>query len=198
MEVRTYAGVHALALGLLSDDGNTLHWMHMAGELPPIVTQFADGLPLTQWCAATDAMSTGVPVLIRDEAEYQRRYPETAQWTMAAGIASMGVWPLAIGQSRIGVLELAWSRSQPLDATQRSFASAVASMVTQALIRARAYADEHTRAAVLQAAVLPASPRGRGPGSGGVLSPRGCDSWAGRGLVGRDAAAEEPDLPGGR
>lgn len=158
VEVRTYAGVHALALGLVSDDGNTLQWMHMAGELPPIVTQFADGLPLTQSCAATDAMGTGIPVLIRDEVEYQRRYPDTAHWTMAAGIASVGVWPLTVGQTRIGVLELVWSRSQPLDATQRSFVSAVASMVTQALIRARAYADEHTRAAVLQAAVLPACP----------------------------------------
>ena len=36
--------------------------------------------------------------------------------------------------------------------------SAVATMVTQALVRARVYADEHARAAVLQAAVLPSNP----------------------------------------
>ena len=48
-----------------------------------------------------------------------------------------------------------WTRPQALDAAQLAYISAVATMVGQGLVRAQAYADEHARAAVLQAAVLP-------------------------------------------
>jgi serine phosphatase RsbU (regulator of sigma subunit) len=51
-----------------------------------------------------------------------------------------------------------WTRPQPLDAAQQAYASAVANMIAQALPRARRYADEHARAAALQAAVLPTHP----------------------------------------
>ncbi len=152
------AGAQAMTLGLVSDDGATLQWVHVAGYPEAIATRFGGGLPLADSHAATDAVRTGTPVLIRTADEYRQRYPDSAQWMIEAGGASVGVWPLTAGERRIGVLSLMWTKPQPLDAPQRAFASAVASMVTQALVRARAYADEHARATVLQAAVLPAHP----------------------------------------
>jgi serine phosphatase RsbU (regulator of sigma subunit) len=56
------------------------------------------------------------------------------------------------------VLLLVWSDPQPFDTAQRAYVSAVATMLGQALVRARIYSDEHARAAVLQSAVLPTSP----------------------------------------
>lgn len=58
----------------------------------------------------------------------------------------------------MGILNLLWQRPQPLDDAQVAYVSAVASMVGEALVRARIYADENARAAPLQKAVLPAEP----------------------------------------
>ncbi len=66
--------------------------------------------------------------------------------------------PLTSGGAPIGVLLLAWSQPQSLNTAQLAYISAAASMVGQTLVRAKIYADEHARAAVLQAAVLPTGP----------------------------------------
>ncbi|MBV9723486.1 MAG: SpoIIE family protein phosphatase, partial [Mycobacterium sp.] len=110
---------------------------------------------LAQSAPATDAVRTGTPVLLRTHADCQQRYPQTATWMTAAGASSVGDWPLTAGAHPTGVLELMWTRPQPLDAAQQAYVSAVANMIAQALPRARRYADEHARAAALQAAVLP-------------------------------------------
>ena len=149
------AGAQALRLGLLSNDGHTLNWVHVAGYPAPITAAFGEELPLAQPAPATDAVRTGTPVLVRTRADCQQRYPQTASRMTAAAAASVGDWPLTAGVYTTGVLELMWTRPQPLDAAQQAYASAVATMIAQALPRARRYADEHARAAVLQAAVLP-------------------------------------------
>jgi serine phosphatase RsbU (regulator of sigma subunit) len=56
------------------------------------------------------------------------------------------------------VLVLVWSRPQRFDPAQQAYLSTVATMVSQALVRAKVYDDEHARALVLQSAVLPRVP----------------------------------------
>ncbi|VBA47166.1 SpoIIE family protein phosphatase [Mycobacterium attenuatum] len=157
-QMRHDAGAHGVTLGLIDPGDSMLRWVHMAGYPPAVMATFSGGLKLSEPSAATDAARSGTAVLISSAAQYQRRYPQTAHWMGAAGAASIGVWPLVEGDRPIGVLTLMWTRPQPLDAALRAYASAVATMVTQALIRSRAYADEHTRALVLQQAVLPTHP----------------------------------------
>ncbi|MCX2929820.1 SpoIIE family protein phosphatase [Mycobacterium sp. CVI_P3] len=152
------AGAQALTVGLVNDEGTALEWVAMGGYPESVVEQFAGGLALDECAAATDAVRTGQPVVIRTIAEYRRRYPDNARWMMASGGAAVVSWPLTVGGKAIGVLVLAWSDPQPLDTAQLAYTSAVATMIGQALVRARVYADEHARAAVLQAAVLPTSP----------------------------------------
>ncbi|MCV7176369.1 SpoIIE family protein phosphatase [Mycolicibacterium sphagni] len=154
------AGAQALTVGLVNDERTRLEWVAMGGY-PDVVTeqdQFAGGVMLTDSSAATDTVRTGKPVVVRTVAEYRRRYPDNAKWLVASGGASVVGWPLTVGGKAIGVLVLAWSEPQPLDTAQLAYTSAVATMIGQALVRARMYADEHARAAVLQAAVLPSSP----------------------------------------
>ncbi len=95
---------------------------------------------------------------IHGPGEYRRLYPKNSDWMELAGGASLVAWPLSTGGESIGVLVLMWTKPQPLNTAQLAYTSAVATMVAQALVRARVYADEHARAAVLQAAVLPSSP----------------------------------------
>ena len=147
------AGAQILALGLLSDDGRILQWVHTAGYPDP--ASVASEQLLAESTPATDSVRAGSPVLIRTPADCQERYPDTTDRMTAAGAEAVGDWPLTAGARSIGVLELMWTRPQLLDAAQQAYAAAVANLIAQALLRARLYADEHARAAVLQAAVLP-------------------------------------------
>ena len=96
--------------------------------------------------------------MIGNSAEHQRRYPDNTDMMALTGAEALVNWPLTSGAKPIGVLGMMWTRPQPLDAAQLAYISAVATMVGQALVRAQVYAEEHARAAVLQAAVLPTEP----------------------------------------
>ncbi|WP_328353373.1 SpoIIE family protein phosphatase [Mycobacterium sp. NBC_00419] len=157
-QVLNDAGASALTLGLVSPDGTRLEWVTMAGYPEPVVARFGRGVSLSEPAAACEVVRTGQPVVVRNPLDYQRRYPDNAAWLAASGTFCSVSWPLTGGGMSIGVLVLAWDRPQPLDTAQLAYASAVATMISQALVRARVYADEHARAAILQAAVLPSSP----------------------------------------
>ncbi len=79
-------------------------------------------------------------------------------WLELSGAQTVVGWPLTAGGKPIGALLLAWMERQPLNASQLSYIAAVATMVEQALVRARIYSDEYARAKVLQSAVLPGGP----------------------------------------
>lgn len=152
------AGAQAVTVGLVNDEGTALEWVAVGGYPDFVADHFARGVALGESTAGTETVRTGQPVIIRSVAEYRRRYPANAGWMTASGGAAFVSWPLTAGGKAIGVLMLAWADPQPLDTAQLAYTSAVATMIGQALVRARMYADEHARAAVLQAAVLPNSP----------------------------------------
>lgn len=152
------AGATALSLGLVSRDGRRLEWVTMAGYPVPLVSTFRAGIPLTEHTLATDTVRLGQPLLLRSDTDYAQRYPATASWLKITGARTLATWPLDAGGTPIGILQLMWSEAQPLDEAQCAYFSAIATMVSQALVRARVYADEHARAAVLHAAVLPSVP----------------------------------------
>ncbi|MCB0893432.1 MAG: SpoIIE family protein phosphatase, partial [Propionibacteriaceae bacterium] len=157
-EVLTEAGATAVNLGVISAGGQTLDWVVMAGYPPSVVAEYAGGVAIAEQTVATDAARTGRPVVVRSAVEYIHRYPAQANWVRSSGAETVVGWPLIDDRTPIGAVLLVWSESQPLDAAQLAYVSAVAAMVTQALVRARVYAAEDARATVLQAAVLPDSP----------------------------------------
>ena len=152
------SGAQAVAVGLVTPDGLWLEWAGTAGYPELARERFGGGIPIGEVTAATEALSTGRPVVIDSPSEYQRRYPDIADLMTQTEAKALVNWPLTSGVKSIGVLGLMWTRPQPLDAAQLAYISAVATMVGQALVRAQVYADEHARAAVLQAAVLPTEP----------------------------------------
>lgn len=152
------AGAKTLNLGLISADGATLQWVSMTGHTVAVVAEFGSGIAITERTVGTDAVRTGQPTVVPTAADYARSYPGKAQWQRISGTETVVGWPLAAGGDPFGVLVLGWSDPQPLDPAQLAYISAVATMVGQALVRARIYEDEHARAAILQSAVLPDSP----------------------------------------
>jgi serine phosphatase RsbU (regulator of sigma subunit)/integral membrane sensor domain MASE1 len=157
-QVRADAGAHALALGVVSADRSTLEWVGMAGYPPVLTAEFAFGVPMTTSSAATDAVHRDEPILIPTPADYAKMYPEAEDWMSVCGAATALTWPLKATGKPLGALGLMWTQPQPLDAAQLGYISAIATMIEQALERARRYVTEHARSAVLQSAVLPTRP----------------------------------------
>ncbi len=157
-QVLNEAGASALGLGLVNADLNRLEWVITPGYSSEVIAEVQGGLPLSDSNVTTDAVRSGRPVIIADAAEYALRYPANLRWLEISGAESIVGWPLTSGGESIGTLLLAWSEPQKLDAAQLAFISAVATMVGQALVRARVYADEHARAAVMQSALVPSCP----------------------------------------
>lgn len=161
-QVLNEAGAKAVNLGLLSADGRNLEWVVMSGHPKAVVDEFAGGVSLNERAVATDAVRTGQPIVVRTSAEYAHKYPENVHWLRLSSAETTVGWPLEAGGKPFGVLLMMWSEPQPFDDAQRAYTSAVATILGQALVRARAYADEHARAAVLQSAVLPTTPADTG------------------------------------
>lgn len=157
-QVLNDASAQALALGVLNNDATLLEWVGMAGYSADVIDDLKHGTPMTQRNAATDAIRQDKPIAIHTPSEHEQLYPTNSEWMATSGASSALTWPLKADGITVGTLGLMWTRQQPLDATQLAYVSAVAVMVGQALERARRYANEHARAAVLQAAVLPTKP----------------------------------------
>ena len=149
-------GADALCLGVISQDGRRLVWITTAGDAGEVREQFSD-LPMDVPTAATDAARTGRPVIIRTPAEYEQRYPGRDTPAILAYGSSWLTWPLWAGTAPVGAIGLTWRHLQQFEPGQLAFVAAVADLVTQALVRARVYADEHAIAAVLQRAIMPAA-----------------------------------------
>ena len=147
-------GADALCLGVISENGRRLVWITTAGYSGEVPGQCSD-LAMDVPSAATDAARTGLPVIIRTPAEYEERYPgpNTAD-TVAPG-SSWLAWPLRVDTAGIGAIGLMWRQAQQFGPGQIAVVAAVADLVARAQVRARAYADEHALAAVLQRAIMP-------------------------------------------
>jgi serine phosphatase RsbU (regulator of sigma subunit) len=147
-------GADALSLGDISQDGRRLVWSTTVGYAGEVPGQFPD-LPMDVPVAATDAVRTGRPVIIRTPAEYEQRYPGPHSLSVAAQGSSWLAWPLWVGTAPVGVIVLMWKHPQQFEPGQLAVVAAIADLVAQAQVRARVYADEHALAAVLQRAVMP-------------------------------------------
>ncbi len=142
-------------LGLLTPDATMLEWAALAGYGPSVAAELGRGIALREPCVATDVAGSGQPVLIRTADVYEQRYGPAGRRLREGGISSVAGWPLSMDGRTIGALVLSWSNPQPLNEAQQAYLSAVATMVGQALARAKSYADEHARARVLHTAAHP-------------------------------------------
>jgi integral membrane sensor domain MASE1 len=154
-QVLNEAGAQALNLGLLSADGQTLEWVTRSGYPPSMNDGYETGIALSERSVATDVVRSGIPIEFHTAAHYAESYPGLAQWRRLAGAESVTGWPLSAGGEPFGALILVWSKPQPLNEAQRAYISAVATMVSQALVRARVYVDEHARAMLLYSVAQP-------------------------------------------
>ncbi len=149
------AGASALALGLISANGRTLEWITTAGYPTEMVEEVRGGSDISASTLAHDVFRSGQTVAIRTVQDFADAYPHRAHRLTLTNNESIACWPLAAGAEPFGVLQMLWSEAQPFDDAQLAYISAVSTMASQALVRAKIYADEHARAAVLHSVAQP-------------------------------------------
>lgn len=149
-----------VSLGLLSPNGSNLDWVAAEG----LGGGLSGSIALSEPSVATDAARTGRPVLVPSVQDSLHRHGADPSM-LRSDTASVAAWPLSwrsssvlLGSRVIGTLLLQWAKPQPLNEAQQAFISAVATAVSQALMRAKSYADEHARAVVLHHAAHPIAP----------------------------------------
>lgn len=154
-QVLNEAGATAVCLGLVSEDGRKLDWVAESGYPAAMLEQVRNGVDLSEHTLANEAIRSAAPVAVGDAAAFAAAYPERAHWLRLAGAEAVVSWPLAAGGLPFGVVQMAWSEPQTLNNAQLAYVSAVSTMVSQALVRAKMYTDEHARAAVLHDVAQP-------------------------------------------
>lgn len=154
-QVLNEAGATSLILSLLTSDGGRLEWVTTAGYAPGLLEQLGPGLNMSDRTLLTDVVKHGEPILVRGRSEYLALYPHNEHLQRLFNAESVVGWPLSSGGPPFGALMLMWVDPQPLNEAQIAYISAAASMVSQALVRAKVYADEHARAAVLHSVAQP-------------------------------------------
>jgi serine phosphatase RsbU (regulator of sigma subunit) len=169
--VQVNAGARAVGLAVTGDDDVQLEWL-ATSAYPEDFWEKLCGTNLHDAAALTDALRTGRPVTARTIGEYERQYPGTGGLAREAGLQTLLSWPLTAGRRTFGALVFIWAEPQPLDSRQLTFVAGLASLVAQALNRARRFTDEQTVAAILQQAVMPeVLPRVPGLDVGAVYHP---------------------------
>lgn len=160
-QVLNEAGAKSVAMSVLDADGRMLECVATAGFPESGGVDGPARVPLSERSLAVDVVKSGQPVEFGSMAEYLNAYPE--QLGMAGRVGSIVGWPLSSDGQQVGVLVVVWPDSQPMDSqpmddAQRAYISAVSTIVSQALVRARIYADERARALVLHSVAQPTSP----------------------------------------
>ena len=156
-QVLNDAGASAISLGLVDADRQRLEWVAASGYPAEMMAEADLGVALSERTLAVDVVLSGEPITLRTGAEYEAAYPHRAHLVPLSGAKALSAWPLDGGGQPIGVLQLVWSQPQPFDEAQLAYISAVSTMASQALVRAKVYSDEHARAAVLHSVAQPVS-----------------------------------------
>ncbi|MCB0932207.1 MAG: SpoIIE family protein phosphatase [Mycobacterium sp.] len=134
-------GAAGVGVVLLNADSSALESVATVGFPSPVVTAMG-----------ADAIGSGLPVLFRTEDEYLQRFGPASR---IGGITSAIGWPLAADGRTVGALLLGWSEPQLLHETQQAFMSAAATMISQALERAKPLSELRARAVMLRQAAHP-------------------------------------------
>ena len=160
------AGALFVTLRVLDDSGGML--VALTDPEFPDPDQLA-AYPLDTDAPIAEAVRSGAPVLLRDGAERDARYPEHGRRLARRGAGALAAVPLTVGDRHIGGLALAFEQPRPFDGVELRSIQMLADTCAQALDRARLYeaarTAERTLAEVVRqmpiGVVLAEAPSGR-------------------------------------
>jgi PAS domain S-box-containing protein len=133
------AEARAGAIGVLSDDGESIELLAQQGYASPVMEEWrsfpvAAGLPMSQ------VVRTGEPIFLSTLSERNELFPELSQRGQDG--SSLAVLPLAVEGRVFGAMALSFSEEVEFGLERREMKVALARQASQALARSRLYAQE--------------------------------------------------------
>jgi PAS domain S-box-containing protein len=133
------AEARAGAIGVLSDDGESIELLAQQGYASPVMEEWrsfpvAAGLPMSQ------VVRTGEPIFLSTLSERNELFPELSQRGQDG--SSLAVLPLAVEGRVFGAMALSFGEEVEFGLERREMKVALARQASQALARSRLYAQE--------------------------------------------------------
>jgi len=133
------AEARAGAIGVLSDDGESVELLAQQGYPGPIMEDW--GLfPVSAHLPMSQVMRSGEPLFISTLTERNELFPELAQ--QAQNGSSIAVLPLAVEGRVFGAMALSFAEKVEFGLERREMKVALARQASQALARSRLFAQE--------------------------------------------------------
>lgn len=145
-------GADAAAIALFAPDGDGLEIRHASGYPPELIADFRE-LSLDGPNPLSDALQQREAIFIGSLNEARQHYPGLIAQQTQSGMQAWAVLPLLINQQTLGALGLSFASPHAFDNDERAFLRALAQQGSQALERARLYADAQRASAEAVAAV---------------------------------------------
>jgi PAS domain S-box-containing protein len=135
------AEARAGAIGVLSDDGQTIELLALRGYRAPLLEQWKR-FPLAEDVPMSRAVRTGEPLFIASRDERNELFPHLAD--SSGESHALAVLPLAVEGRVIGAMALSFGKDMQFAPERREMKVTLARQAAQALERARLYAAEQT------------------------------------------------------
>jgi len=133
------AEARAGAIGVLSDDGETVELLAQQGYPGPIKEDWGR-FPVSAHLPMSQVMRSGEPLFISTLTERNELFPELAQ--QAQNGSSIAVLPLAVEGRVFGAMALSFAEEVEFGLERREMKVALARQASQALARSRLFAQE--------------------------------------------------------
>jgi K+-sensing histidine kinase KdpD/ActR/RegA family two-component response regulator len=143
---KTVVGASAASVVMLAAGGTRFDTL-CAEEYPPEAIESRRGFAAEPGLCSTAAVATRRPVFVGSFAEWQQKYPRSAELAADGGYASAAALPLVTEGSVFGVMSFHFTVPVNFDEEYKALLTSVAQHCAQALDRARLYeAAERARA----------------------------------------------------
>jgi PAS domain S-box-containing protein len=135
------AEARAGAIGVLSEDGQTIELLALRGYRAPLLDEWRR-FPVTEDVPMSRVVRTGEPLFIASRDERDELFPHLSE--SSGDSHALAVLPLAIENRLIGAMALSFGKDMQFGPERREMKVTLARQAAQALERARLYEAEQT------------------------------------------------------
>src|SRR5207247_599941 len=133
------AEARAGAIGVLSDDGESIELLAQQGYASPVMEEWRS-FPVTAGLPMSQVVRTGEPIFLSTLSERNELFPDLSQRGQDG--SSLAVLPLSVEGRVFGAMALSFSDEVEFGLERREMKVALARQASQALARSRLYAQE--------------------------------------------------------
>jgi PAS domain S-box-containing protein len=152
-EVVPFLNAQSGILGLLEPDGQHIKALEQSGGFEAIATVlkgFKSVISLEEPRPSCDCFRLIKPILFESRSSMKREYPMMIEDLKHSGIQAVAVLPLISEAKPIGVMNLNFDHATVFEPERIEFMTTIASLIAQALDRARLYDAQREQAEVLE------------------------------------------------